>query len=50
VSEENYEESEKRLKKIREEERKFSEERKNFTDYVLKISKEVRLSKYFFLI
>lgn len=40
ISEENYEESEKRMNKLRNDERKFNEERKNFTDYVLKISKE----------
>ncbi|XP_066924341.1 afadin- and alpha-actinin-binding protein-like [Clytia hemisphaerica] len=40
LSEENYEASEKRLKKLREEEEKLCEERKNFTDYVLKVSKE----------
>jgi len=40
LSEENYEASEKRLKKLKEEEEKLCEERKNFTDYVLKVSKE----------
>lgn len=43
ISQENYEDTEKRLKTLKEEERKFNEERKKFTEYVLKISKEVKI-------
>ena len=39
-------ESESRSKKLREEEVKLQEERKNFGDYVLKVSKEVRINEF----